>query len=428
MKKLYASLVVLAMVVSGIVIVNIFSSEAHAALRRDCDENAIIQCGGTTPAELAERYKENKPGDLPAVYQTYGLSAQEVAGAGSMAKMGEVHKDGTVTVGNETVATDALSIGRQNIFSGSTTKSIGGKTYYETPPSRSFKSETIAAFVFFDAQGQFKAAILTSCGNPVSAKPKPKPVYKCIGLAATKINRTEYTFTANASASGGATIASYTYDFGDGKRQTSLATTIPHTYEKPGTYNATLTVNVKVGSGTIPVTDTKCQTKVTVETPPPTPVYTCDSLTANRISRMEYSFNGKVTAEGGAQIINYTFDFGDDSSQTVTNPNDVRHAYAKDGSYTAKLSATVKVNGVEKPVSDEVKCVVKTTVTPEECKPGIPVGDERCNPTPAPVQPELPHTGPMEMIGGSIGLGSLVAASYYWYTSRRGLLDAWLHR
>ncbi len=445
MRKFYASLAALAVVVSGVLLFNFMGGESSAALPRDCDNNSIIYCGGITASELAQRYSENKPGDLDNIYSSYGLSATEMKNAGTMAKMGEVHKDGSVTVNGEVVATDVHSIGRQNIFSGSTKKVIDGKTYYDHVPSGTFARESIVAYVFFDGNGNFKAAVLTSCGNPVNGKPKPKPVYTCKSLTKTAISRTEYSFNASATASGGASIVSYNYDFGDGKKETSSAPTLKHTYAKEGTYTAKVTVNVKVNGQIKVVPGSGCQVVVTVSPPPATPVYTCDMLTGSRISRLEYNFNGKASATGGATIVNYVFDFGDGKSTTVDSPKDVKHTYEKEGTYNAKLSVTVKVKDAEKVVTDNVKCVFKVTVTPEECKPGIPVGDDRCTPcevpgkeqypknapecsTPPVTPPELPHTGPMDMIAGGIGLSSIVAAAYYWHVSRRNLLSELLNR
>lgn len=64
----------------------------------------------------------------------------------------------------------------------------------------------------------------------------------------------------------------------------------------------------------------------------------------------------------------------------------------------------------------------KVTLTVEceevdECKPGIPVGDERCEEIP----PELPTTGAGENIAAILGLGSIVASIGYYIASRRAL-------
>jgi hypothetical protein len=90
---------------------------------------------------------------------------------------GEVYKDGTVKVNGQVVATDAITAGRQNI-SGSTKVTTNGTTFYRRPPSVSFVSSPLSAYVVMK-NGVFQFAILASCGNPVSAHPKlPTPTHK----------------------------------------------------------------------------------------------------------------------------------------------------------------------------------------------------------------------------------------------------------
>lgn len=165
----------------------------------------------------------------------------------------------------------------------------------------------------------------------------------------------------------------------------------------------------------------------------PPPVYTCDALTAKLVSGNKYTFDGKATATGGATIVNYIFNFGDGTSVTVTNPANVPHTYATaNATYTATLNVTVKVNGSNKTVTSEA-CKVKITVSKppvNECKPGIPTGDARCEPTPPvtpptpPVTPpELPTTGAGENIAAFLGLGAMIASIGYYVTSRRAALN-----
>lgn len=54
---------------------------------------------------------------------------------------------------------------------------------------------------------------------------------------------------------------------------------------------------------------------------------------------------------------------------------------------------------------------------PEECKPGIPMNDARCEETPA----ELPKTGAGDSLIALIGAGSLIASIGYYIASRRAL-------
>lgn len=459
MNKFYVTLVGLALAVSSIVLFNFLGTTSNAALPRDCDDNSIIYCGGITASELAARYKENKTGDLDNIYADYGLSAADMTNAGSRAKMGEVRKNGDVVVNGKVVATQAQSLGRKD-KAGSHVRMIGGKKYYERAPSVSFESNSIVAYVFFDANGDFRAAVLTSCGNPVTAK---KPVYKCDSLTKKAIARKEYEFTAAATANNGATITNYTYDFGDGKKETTTAKTVKHLYEKAGTYTAKLSVNMNVAGTAKVVTAPSCQVTFTI-TPP---VYSCDSLTTHRIERTKHSFTGKASASNGATIVDYTFDFGDGVKKNYPSA-DVEHTYAKDGNYTTIMTVNVKADGVNVIAKSE-KCKVQVVVNPDECKPGIPVGDDRCKEECKPGIPvgddrckdyckpgipvgddrckeeckpgipvndercedipaELPKTGPMDMIAGTLGLGALVAAAYYWYASRRGLMIELLKR
>lgn len=470
MKKFYIGLLGLLVAVSSIALFNFLGGVSNAAQYRDCTAAAIINCGALTPKELADKYIPNKPGDYDNVYRAYGYSTHDMTNAGTVAKMGEVKKDGRVIVNGKVVATDAKMLGRYGV-NGSTKRVIDGKTYYEHPTSISFfEHESISAYIFFDANGDFRGAILTACGNPVTAK---KPVYKCDSLTKKAITRTKYSFTGAASASNGASIANYTYDFGDGQKTTTTAKTVEHEYAKPGTYTVKLSVNMNVAGTSKTVTGPNCEVKVTVENPPVTPTYVCDYLKASKISRLETSFTGKATVTGGAVIESYVFDFGDSKTETVTNPNNVKHTYAQAKEYTAKLTVNVKVNNQTKAVTGP-NCIVKVTISPEECKPGvpvghkdceekpeeckpgipvghkdceepkeckpgipegddrckeeckpgIPVGDERCEEIPA----ELPKTGPMDMLLGTFGLGSLAAGGYYWHASRRGLLSALLNR
>lgn len=270
MKKWLRHVGVLTLVL-GIVTAVGWGAAAKADLPRNCDTNSIINCGATSVDELKQKYTDNQPGDLPAIYDAYGLGGAVVTNAAASAKMGEVRKDGTVVVDGQIVATDAKSIGRANA-AGSIKKTIAGKTYYERAPSTSFRSDSIVAYVFFGADGQFRAAILTSCGNPVSATPvpskKPAPTYECNNLAAAPLSEEKYSLTTTADTTGDATITGYGYDFGDGTTLNSPDKTVEHTYMQPGTYLATVTVNVKVGEETKTVTSPECQTQVKPTAPP----------------------------------------------------------------------------------------------------------------------------------------------------------------
>jgi hypothetical protein len=158
----------------GVVIVSGLRGEQAAALSitapRDCDTNAVINCGALNTAELKQRY--NNQG-VSAIYNYFGIAAQDISSIDTTAAAGLVYKDGGVTVGGKTVATNAVTAGRENI-SGSTKVTSGGVTFYKRPPKVSFRPDSIAAYVVMK-DGQFKFAILAPCGNPVTATAVPKP-------------------------------------------------------------------------------------------------------------------------------------------------------------------------------------------------------------------------------------------------------------
>lgn len=415
-RKFSMSLAALGVLAAGILLVNVFGGISKAATPRDCDANAIIKCGAVTAGELKEKYNQNATGDLKTIYNHYGVSADMIAAGG---RMGQVYKDGRVVVNGQTVATNAFSIGRQKI-SGSSPISIGGKQYFQSPNSTAFRSDSISAFVFTDKDGKFIAAILTSCANPVSAtpvppkpKPQPKPEYKCVSLTANKISRDTYDFKAVAAASGGAEIVKYHYDFGDGSSKSDVVDTVTHQY-KPGEYVAKLVVDVKVNGIIKQTTGKSCEVPVKVK---PQAAYACDTLTPRLIKKEDrsYAFDLKYTATNGASLQTVDFDFGDGQTREGVKPEElgtVTHSFPEKGDFTITTTLHFVTGNDEDKVQDD-SCQASISISPEVTPPTVP---------------ELPQTGPMDIVGAGLGLGSLIAAGYYWYASRRGLLDAWLSR
>ena len=228
----------------------------------DCSANAVITCGVTSIGQLRDKFNANTPAGTQNIFSWFGLTSDVVNHATN--KTGYVTKSGDVVVDGKVVATNAVSAGRQ-YMAGSATQSIGGTTFYTRSTQTSFVSSQIGAIVFFDAQGRFIAAVLYDCGNPVKATNKVvpvQPVYKCDSLKATPTNRTTYSFTTAATAKDGAVIKDYVYTFGDGATQTAGAS-VSHTYAKPGTYTASVTVRVTV-NGQVVNAPGSCKTTVTI--------------------------------------------------------------------------------------------------------------------------------------------------------------------
>lgn len=410
MKKLYVFAA--AIVAMGAIVVANLSGTNTQAIRdaRDCNNNSIVYCGALSQAEWLKNYDANKSKDLKAIYDHYGISRDDMTGKTSQVKIGKVYKDGRVVVDGKTVATGAHSVGR-NYAKNSKKVTINGKTYYERTDASGFGHDYIDAFVLM-RNGEFYRAILTSCSNPVVAvptpKPKPEPSCACESVTAEKKTRDTYKFTAAAKAENGAKIVKYTFDFGDGKKESTTSTTIEHTYEKPGNYKITLTVDVMINGKIKTIDGAKCKTEITIEE---APKYTCDGLTARLIKKEDrsYEFTLTYTAENGATLKNVDYDFGDGTKTTfdADEASVVEHSYAKAGTYTT--TTTLHFN--EANVEDQ-KCEV--TVSPATTE--VPPKEE----TPK----ELPKTGAADAIGAGVGLSALIGAGYYWMASRRALYDA----
>lgn len=132
-----------------------------------CDPNAVICGGAASKTELANKIQNgdgrHTGAQLQASFRARGFTVNQINSADTV--MGQVGKDGRVTVNGKVVATGAESVGRQNL-PGST--KTGGM--WQRPTSVSFQSDSLPAFVYMPG-GQFKWAIITSCGNMVFAHP-----------------------------------------------------------------------------------------------------------------------------------------------------------------------------------------------------------------------------------------------------------------
>ncbi|MGH7197084.1 MAG: PKD domain-containing protein [Candidatus Saccharimonadales bacterium] len=424
----------------------VVSSNLSASTGRDCSPNSILKanvgggCGTMSASEFRTDYKTNKEGDLPAIYNHFGLQSGEIDRFASSAKKATAYKDGRIVVDGQTVATDAYSIGRQQITGNNQKFTIGGKTYWGGPNSGNFGSSSIPAYVMFNDDGLMEFAVLTSCGNPTNGK-KVTPKYSCDKLNMNPVSgkKNTYNFTTNATATNNAKIVKVIYDFGDGSakvEKTKPSDVVTHTYAKPGNYTAKVTVVVSLPGGkTKTVTGVQCTKPVKVEEEKK-PFFACKNLVVTTINKEEREYRFTVTSEqrDGPKLAKADFNFGDGQSVTGVAPTNentamATHKYAKDLEGTVNITATVYATSGDKDANDN-KCVAKLDFKappPEECKPGVPVGDERCEEKPEAPQ-VLPSTGPAEIIGGTLGLGSIVAAGSYYVSSRRNLLDLILKR
>ncbi len=133
-----------------------------------CSDNDVIRCGAYTTADVKSNY-DNNP-SVQTIYHYFGIDHNEIDNLHLTAVTGKVTQGGRVLDQNDhEIATDVITAGRQDI-PGSTRvdrEGTGGHvTFYTRPPSVSFQSSSLEAFVV-KKDGVFQFAILKSCGNPV---------------------------------------------------------------------------------------------------------------------------------------------------------------------------------------------------------------------------------------------------------------------
>jgi hypothetical protein len=134
---------------------------------RDCDSNAVIMCGAMSTSELQSKY--NNQASVRTVFHNFGITHIDINGMDTTAVAGKVTRGGRVLVGDNEVATNAMTAGMQDI-AGSQKMTANGVTFFMRSPSVSFTSSSLPAFVVMK-DGQFAFAVINSCGNPVKATP-----------------------------------------------------------------------------------------------------------------------------------------------------------------------------------------------------------------------------------------------------------------
>jgi hypothetical protein len=405
----------------------------------ECNDNSIMYCGFDSKSTFIDFTKSGDGKghkDLAAIYAAFGLPSSEYGRFVSEAQPALFYKDGRVVVAGQTVATNAYSYGRwQSWHTGTNmvTKTIGGTTVYGNTTSRTLGSYTsMTGYVLFDANGMPQFMIMDPCGNPVTATPVSSGV-ACNLLNAKSVSGklNTYDFTSSASATGFASITKYVYDFGDGSSQVTKSNgsdVVEHTYSKIGSFTSKVTVYATMPWGIqISSTTAACAKTITVVQP----YYQCVQLGGALLDQDKYSYRfvADMKYGNGATFVSGDFDFGDGKTATGVKSTDgktvsVDHTYDKAGNYSASAVLRFSVNDKTVTASTCKAYVTPTAPPVPECKPGVPVGDIRCNPCEydasipaddarcvAPVT-TLPNTGAGNVI--AIGSAALVAG-FLWY-------------
>ncbi len=336
----------------------------------DCDKFAVMYCGSSTKNDVLDKLQngdtKNSASDIQKIFSQFGLNASRIQ-ADNFVK-GVVFQNGEVRVGNKVVATGAITyirtMGRVNV------DKMGSAQ---------------EALVHINSNGQFEYAIMTPCGNPVTAKPVAPQKLECTSLQATVSNRTKVTLINKVLASGGATASSVRYNFSDGTVKTVTPnSSSTYTFDKAGNYTVKATVVGTLNGNATEKTASACAATFSVKELPANPNYTCEILTKKPLGNRKYEFTAKASATNGATVKDITIAFGENSAKvTVPNNGSASYTYTKAGQYTARATANIALPNK-----------TSTTVTSTDCTVVI---DE----------PETPVTPPKEL--PTTGAGGLAA-------------------
>ena len=110
---------------------------------------------------------------------------------------------------------------------------------------------------------------------------------------------------------------------------------------------------------------------VTVDKECTQPVYRCDLLTIDKVSRDSFKFSVKYTTSDGATYKGTTYKVYDANGKEVYNSSNGTFNGFAAGTYTVKAFVTVTVNGSDQTVTSEA-CAGQFTIQPEE-KPSIKI-------------------------------------------------------
>lgn len=299
----------LAIAITTLVGVTVYYQTSSPAQAKDCSANAVITCGVWSENDLKRAYNNDDPDGTKDIFNGMGINSRAINN--SRIEDGVSTRDGKVIVDGQTVATGASSAGRQSIY-GSSQRSHGDTTYYETSNQKAFLSEELDVFVMFDDEDMYVGAVIKDCGNPIKANPKTKPKPKpepepevneiqvcrlkdkkypvtiredqfdpkkhstdpedckeepkqnpsaaCKVLNVTVADRTKVALSATASAKDGATISAYAFSiassttsqtiFSQTVESTSTTASTETTIENAGNYKAKVIVKTSEGDKT----------------------------------------------------------------------------------------------------------------------------------------------------------------------------------
>ena len=367
----------------GSLLISYIGGPSQAAVDNtpDCDTVAIVYCGTFSESQFHSKWNNDKKySDHATVFSAFGIKKSDVTGMVD----GIVWRDGRVTLGNsasgQVVATNAITAGRWNNPKSGMTKIAGTSRAYKMSTSN-FATEGQTAMIKM-VNGQFKFAVIKSCGNPVTATPKAKPEALCNALATPVItNRTRVALSSTATVKNGATISEHIFTIHDasGKqinqhRVPTKATTSSTVFDvtTPGTYTAKVAIRTSLGD----IRSTNCEKKFTIQPEAPKPTAKCEALNAPVITnRTNVALTAKASAANGATISAYIFTIVDASGKQVATKTVNTTAKTASTSLTVQKAGTYTAKVVVKTSLGDMKataCEQKFTIK-EADKPGVSI-------------------------------------------------------
>jgi PKD repeat protein len=149
---------------------------------------------------------------------------------------------------------------------------------------------------------------------------------------------------------GNQTIASYTWNFGDGSPEVTVTTdTVEHTYTAEGVYNVSLIVTDDTN-----LTGSDTTTATIVVEPPPQlpPVADADGPYLGEPGLpVTFDGSGSTDPNGNDTIDSYTWDFGDGGPTVTVSTATVDHTYQNEGVYDVTLVVTDDTNLTSDPAT-----------------------------------------------------------------------------
>lgn len=164
----------------------------------------------------------------------------------------------------------------------------------------------------------------------------------------------KYTFTGELSLIDSGNISKYTWDFGDGSKKVQSRST-SHTYDAPGTYEVTLTIEDENGNE-----DESIEEIILIdEGAAPTAKLTADpALSGDTISGpvpLEVTFDASSSTDPEDDIVDYEWDF-DSDGETDDTGSSATYSYDEVGTY----EATLRVIDAGGNISEKIVSIVVT--------------------------------------------------------------------